>query len=91
VLPFRSEDGFLTYVKNDTSLDVLAGVIFRGNFRDSFPDDVEITLRFRPDPVNVPPGQGSPFTGMYVKISHKTVVIVFCNAARVLARHVQYT
>jgi len=64
VTSFSTEESFLTHATNSGSAQVLAGVIFDGDFRSSFPNNVTITLRFRPDPVNVRPGEGSAFTGM---------------------------
>lgn len=66
MVSFRNEEDFLQYINNDTNLQrLLAGVVFKGDFRGgSFPDDVNVTLRFHSDPVNVPPGDESAFTGM---------------------------
>jgi len=63
VISFGNEKELLDYAKNDRKLtNFLAGVVFEGNLSpSSFPVNVTMKLRFQPDPLNVLPGEQSPF------------------------------
>nr|CAB3219611.1 ATP-binding cassette sub-family A member 3-like [Phallusia mammillata] len=66
LMPFSTEDSFLSFVKNDSNLkEVLAGAIFQGRFDNkSLPSNLDLVLRFHADPINSDDAGASAFTGI---------------------------